>query len=191
LKGFLSLLIDQFEDQTLRVLLVAAAFTLLTGIFSALYGTTGNSQYQWVEGASIFVAAAFIALFGSSCEYAKNKQIIKLYDEIRNQEISVIRGQYGLSMQVKIDELVVGDIIIIENGMRVPADCILLDGMDITADETIYNEGRYLVNKKEVSKGEEHHRDNPDPFILTNSLILSGSGRAVVASVGAHTRFTQ
>ncbi len=137
------------------------------------------------------MAAAFIALFASSCEYAKNKQILKLYDELRNQEISVIRGQYGLSMQVYIDELVVGDIVLIETGMRMPADCILLDGMDVTADETIYNEGRNLINKKDISKGEEHHRDNPDPFLLTNSLILSGSGRAVVAAVGDHTRYTQ
>jgi P-type E1-E2 ATPase len=136
------------------------------------------------------VAAAFIAIFTASCDYAKSKQILKLYDELRNQEISVIRGQYGLSMQVFIDELVVGDIILIETGMRVPADCILLDGMDVTADETIYNEGRNLVNKKEISKGDEHHRENPDPFLLSNSLILSGSGRAVVCSVGAHTRYT-
>ena len=136
------------------------------------------------------MAAAFIAIFTASCDYAKSKQILKLYDELRNQEISVIRGQYGLSMQVFIDELVVGYIILIETGMRVPADCILLDGMDVTADETIYNEGRNLVNKKEISKGDEHHRENPDPFLLSNSLILSGSGRAVVCSVGAHTRYT-
>jgi hypothetical protein len=71
LKGFLSLLIDQFEDQTLRILLIAATLTLLTGIFSAFYGTKANSQYQWVEGASIFVAAAFIAIFTASCDYAK------------------------------------------------------------------------------------------------------------------------
>ena len=94
-------------------------------------------------------------------------------------------------MQVFIDELVVGDIILVETGMRVPADCLLVDGMDVTADETIYNEGRTLVNKKEISKGDEHHRDNPDPFLLSNSLILSGSGRAVVCAVGTHTRYTQ
>jgi hypothetical protein len=32
--------------------------------------------------------------------------------------------------------------------MRVPADCVLIEGQDVTADETIYNEGRELVNKK-------------------------------------------
>lgn len=75
--------------------------------------------------------------------------------------------------------------------MRVPADCTLLDGQDITADETVYNEGRSLVNVKSVSKGEEQHRENPDPFLLANSLIMTGSGRAVVCAVGSHTRFAQ
>ena len=90
-----------------------------------------------------------------------------------------------------VHELVVGDIIIVEAGMRVPADCILIDGMDITADETAYNEGRTLVNKKQISKGQDHHRENPDPFLLANSLVMTGSGRAVVCAVGKHTRYTQ
>jgi len=92
---------------------------------------------------------------------------------------------------VLVHELVVGDIIIVEAGMRVPADCVLIDGMDITADETAYNEGRTLVNKKQISKGEESHRENPDPFLLANSLVMTGSGRAVVCAVGKHTRYTQ
>jgi hypothetical protein len=64
----------------LRILLIAATFTLLTGIFSAYYGTTPDSTYQWVEGASIYVAAVFIALFSASCDYSKQKQILKLHD---------------------------------------------------------------------------------------------------------------
>lgn len=73
--------------------------------------------------------------------------------------------------------------------MRVPADCVLIEGQDVTAEETVYNEGRTLVNVKAVSKGEDHHRENPDPFLLANSLIMTGSGRAVVCAVGKHTRF--
>ena len=164
--------------------MVAATFTLLTGLFS-------EKAYQWVEGASIYFAVAFIAVFAAGCDYMKEKQFLKLHDEIRNQEVSVIRGQYGLSMQVLIHEIVVGDIIQVETGMRVPADCILFDGMDVTADETMYNEGKALITKKEISKGEDHHRDNPDPFLLANSLIMSGSGRAVVCAIGSHTRYTQ
>lgn len=61
----------------------------------------------------------------------------------------------------------------------------------MTVDETVYNEGRSLVNVKAVSKGEDHHRENPDPFLLANSLIMTGSGKAVVCAVGPHTRFDQ
>lgn len=59
----------------------------------------------------------------------------------------------------------------------------------MTAEETVYNEGRTLVNVKAVSKGADHHRENPDPFLLANSLIMTGSGRAVICAVGPHTRF--
>lgn len=75
--------------------------------------------------------------------------------------------------------------------MRVPADCVLLDGQDITVDESIYNEDRELIAAKSVSRGEEQHRENPDPFLLSRSLVLSGSGRAVVCAVGDHTRYAQ
>lgn len=72
------------------MLLVAGAFTLLVGLFS-------EEDYQWVEGASIFFAIAFIVLFTASNDYAKEKQILKLYEEIRNEEVNVVRGRYGLS----------------------------------------------------------------------------------------------
>lgn len=172
------------------MLLVAATLTFLIGLAQTLYVTT-STGYEWVEGASIYFAVAFIAFFTTSCDYMKEKQFLKLYDQVRNQEVSVIRGQYGLSQPAFIAEVVTGDIILIEAGMRVPADCLLIEGQDITCDETLYNEGRPMVNSKQVSKGEEHHRENPDCFLLANSLVMTGSGRAVVCAVGKHTRFAQ
>ena len=49
--------------------------------------------------------------------------------------------------------MVVGDVILIETGMRIPADCILIDGMDITVDEAPYFEDRETINKKSLSIG--------------------------------------
>jgi magnesium-transporting ATPase (P-type) len=166
----------------LRVLLVAATLTLLIGLVS-------SRENGWVEGASIYFAVAFIALFASSFELLKERQILKLHDEIRNEECNAVRGQYGLSQPCKVYNLVVGDIILIEAGMRIPADCVLLDGQDITIDEAIYNEDRELIAPKSVSKGEDNHRENPDPFLLSRTLVLSGSGRAVVCAVGDNTRY--
>lgn len=65
---------------------------LIIGIAKSLTDETGQSKYEWVEGASIYFAVLFIALFASSCDYLKEKQFLKLHDEVRNQEVSVIRG---------------------------------------------------------------------------------------------------
>jgi magnesium-transporting ATPase (P-type) len=72
-----------------------------------------------------------------------------------------------------VSDLVVGDIIMIEAGMKVPADCIIISGMDITADEKLYHQQdedfseaiSYIV-KKNLSTG-ENHRENPDCFLLS------------------------
>lgn len=40
----------------------------------------------------------------------------------------------------KVSEIVVGDVILIEAGMRIPADCILIDGMDVVCDESMYKD---------------------------------------------------
>jgi magnesium-transporting ATPase (P-type) len=127
-------------------------------------------------------------MLSSLCNWGKNKQYLKLHDEIRNEEISVIRGQYGLSQTCKVTEIVVGDIIIIESGMRIPADCVILDGMDITCDESMYEELSSNA-KKQISIDLEQHRNNPDCFLFSRSLIKTGTGRAVVCAVGKHTRW--
>jgi P-type E1-E2 ATPase len=70
----------------------------------------------------------------------REKQFMKNHKEILNEECMVIRGQYGTSMSVKCTDIVVGDIIQIETGMKVPADCVIFEGLDITVDERIYND---------------------------------------------------
>lgn len=67
--------------------------------------------------------------------------------------------------------------------MRMPADCILFDGIDITVNESIYNNGDELIMKKQISK-KSNLRENPDTILLNQSLIMSGSGKAIVCAVG-------
>jgi magnesium-transporting ATPase (P-type) len=160
--------------------LVAATLTLIIGLSS-------EDEYKWVEGASIYFAVVLIALFTAGADYAKNKQFLKLHDEIKNEETSVIRGQYGLSQPAKVFDIVVGDVILIEAGMRIPADCVLIEGNDITVDEAYYHDGVETVIKKNIATT-ENHLVNPDPFLLTKSLVQTGSGKAVVCAVGSHTQ---
>lgn len=137
--------------------------TLIIGLYS-------DEEYKWVEGASIYFAVALVALFAAGADYAKNKQFLKLHDEIKNEETSVIRGQYGLSQPAKVFDIVVGDIILIEAGMRIPADCVLIEGHDITVDESYYTGGHETIIKKQISTG-LNHEENPDPFLLAKCLV--------------------
>lgn len=52
--------------------------------------------------------------------------------------VKVYRGTMGSVIQIPIRDLVVGDIIEVNQGDRVPADCILIDEMNITVDERNY-----------------------------------------------------
>jgi Ca2+-transporting ATPase len=80
-------------------------------------------------------------------------------------------------------------LIVIESGMRIPADCLLIEGMDVTVDERMYYEGVSKIMKKEVSKDATQHRwNNPDCFLLSKSMVLTGVGKAVVCAVGKNTR---
>jgi Ca2+-transporting ATPase len=48
----------------------------------------------------------------------------------------VLRGDDGITQTISDKELVVGDLIKIEAGMRIPADCVLIDGTDFATDES-------------------------------------------------------
>lgn len=82
----------------------------------------------------------------------------------------------------------------VETGMRIPADSILFSGMDITVDEAPYFEERETIIKKSLSVGtkdDNNNVKNPDPFLLADSLVMTGSGRAVVCAVGLHRHIAE
>lgn len=109
---------------------------------------------------------------------------------MRNEKVQVIRGYNGTSKTCWVSEIVVGDLIIIEPGMRVPADCLLVEGMDISCDETMYEDGFNNV-RKIASYSIEKHVENPDPFLLSRSFVKAGSGKALVLAVGRATRWNK
>lgn len=66
IKSYFRIFLEQFEDTTIRILLVAATLTLLAGMYS-------NKGNEWLEGVSIYFAVLLIALFASASNYMKEK----------------------------------------------------------------------------------------------------------------------
>lgn len=77
-------------------------------------------------------------LIAGFCDYVKESQFLTLKDEINNQYVTVYRGAFGTVQSIPVRDLVVGDIVDINQGDRVPADCILIEEMNITIDQSMY-----------------------------------------------------
>jgi len=160
-----------------------AGLTSFTGMFYKESAFTGL-----VEGVSIAIIMALLVIIGSFTDYFKDKQFLDLLSEVKDEQVPVIRGKYGATQSVNSYSLVVGDIILLEAGNRVPADCLLIEGEDLEVDENYYVDGPDPVIKQKSVCSEENIGSNPDPFLLSYSLVTEGYGKAVVCAVGVNSR---
>lgn len=70
--------------------------------------------------------------------------------------------------------------------MKIPADCVLINSTDVAADESSMTGEPDQVEKHHITESNYEH--NPNPFLIAQSLIVSGQGVAIVCAVGANTR---
>jgi len=81
-------------------------------------------------------------------------------------------------------ELVVGDLVKLEKGKEIPADCVMISGNDLTCNESSLTGEPLDLPKKPIN---DCH-DKVTPFLLAKTLITSGDCFALVCAVGVRTR---
>ena len=82
-------------------------------------------------------------------------------------------------------DLLVGDVFAFEPGMKVPADCILIDGQDVVCDEGELTGEPIGIPKEPVTQ--DNYNSGIMATMLAKSLVQSGSGRALVLAVGPNS----
>jgi P-type Ca2+ transporter type 2C len=93
--------------------------------------------------------------------------------------VSVLRN--GVTNHVSVKELVVGDIVQLNAGDKIPADGVMILGSDVICDESALtgeSEGRH-----------KEHWEAGDPFLLSGSTLSSGYCEMVVTAVGIQSRW--
>lgn len=116
-------------------------------------------------------------------DFQKEKQFRKLNAKKEDKKAIVLRNEREQSVSNKC--LVVGDIIELEPGNIVPADCIYLTGYKLACDESSSTGESDAVVKQSWSEGTH----DVDCFILSGSKVLEGVARAVVIAVGQNSYF--
>lgn len=162
------------KDTTLRILMVCAAVSLVTGMTSPNEGVKNG----WYDGASIAFAIIIIVLVTAYNDYKQSLGFRSLNEEKRNIQIEVIRG--GKRLKTSIFSVVVGDVVFLSIGDQVPADGILILGQSILVDESSMTGESSMVPK-----------DAKHPFLMSSSKIVDGYGTMLVTGVGLHTQWGQ
>src|SRR4029450_3040098 len=89
-------------------------------------------------------------------------------------------------------DVVRGDLIVLSEGDRVPADAVLLRCADLQADEsTLTGEsvpGRKVAWDDRPRSGSQHPGGDDLPHVFSGSLVVRGSGLAEVTALGAQSQ---
>jgi Ca2+-transporting ATPase len=125
-------LLDSIKQEAQnRLWWVVGGSAVLSG-FCGAFTITGAPWYMGlIEGASIIIAAMFIMLVSSVADMTKDKRFVKLLDMNKEETVAVIRGKFGATQSISMWDLVVGDIVLLSSGTRVPADCIVIESSDL------------------------------------------------------------
>ena len=158
---------------------MASVASLVAGIYE------NGWSIGWIDGVSIIVAILIIVSVTAGNNYIKEKQFQKLVTKAAEDYVACFRGGYGNTETISTDTLVVGDVIKIESGMRLPADIILLEGTDISCDESGLTGEPEQMEKSSVTP--QNVEFNPNPFLLSKTLVVTGQGLGLVACVGPNT----
>lgn len=197
LKSFATLAWEAFNDNTMLLLTAAAVVSFALGLYEVWgqppeYDPEGNriTKVDWIEGIAIMIAVVVVVLVGAINDYQKEKQFVKLNRKKEDRKIVVIRN--GEECLLSVFDLLVGDLIILQTGDIIPADCILIHGK-CEADESSVTGESDAISVIPLDLAWDKFNENPvDPesshcFLISGSRLLSGLGRAIVTCVGPNS----
>ncbi len=136
----------------------------------------------WIESASLYAAVIVIVTMSAASTYWREREFETL-DFWRMESEAVVRRNSQIASVSKY-ALVVGDIVILREGDIVPADCVILSGSLMVDQGDITGEIEWA--KKSPALGEAVHPE--DPFVVSGSKIMRGTGEAVVCAVGQYSQ---
>lgn len=117
----------------------------------------------------------------------KERQFKKLMAIRKKHDVLVLRDD-GKEQTISTFDLVVGDILLLKQGDSVPADCLLIEGDELQADESnITGESAHIKKEPFNGNGNGNNKVVPCPFLIGDSMLVMGKGTAVVCCVGANT----
>jgi len=96
----------------------------------------------------------------------------------------------GEEASILAQDLVPGDVIFLQEGDNIPADCRLLNSADLRVNQSTLTGESHPVNRSaEPASGEDMTRTDIPNLIFAGTFVAAGSGKAIVYATGMNTNF--
>lgn len=199
--SYCELCYEATKDTTLRILMVAGVVSLIIGAV-----LDDHPEYGWIEGFAILIAIVVVVFVTATNDYQKQKKFAELQEQNRKQKaVSVLRD--GEIKELHPQELMVGDILVLTDGITIPADGIILKGSEIEVVEAAmtgendnihkfqfseaaetrdqyYLEFPQVVEELSQTKNNLHIHDIPSPICLSGTSLAAGTGHMIIIAIG-------
>ncbi len=177
-KSFLARFFEQFSDFMVIILLVAAAISFVTSTIE------GNKDY--IDSIIILFIVILNSVVGVVQE-SKAEKAIDALKKLSSPKAAVIRA--GKKVILPSEELVPGDILLLNRGDLVPADARLIESFNLKAEEASLTGESIAVEKDanaifpaNAALGERRN------MVFSTSVVTVGHGKAVVVETGMRTQ---
>lgn len=160
----------QFKSLVMVLLTVAAVASFMIG--------------ETIEGVAILVVIVMTAVIGLIMEYKAGKSIEALQKSVKD-ESNVLRD--GEIVTILTENLVLGDIVFLDEGDRVPADGRLFDVQGLSIDESMLSGESDIVMKTDQSTDEEKPLSKRTNMVYMGTHVVKGKGTFIVTETGLKT----
>lgn len=159
-----------FHDVLIYVLIAAAALTAVMG--------------HWVDTAVILGVAVINALIGHIQENNAEKSLKSIRNMLSASAVVVRNGQHET---VATTDLVVGDIVVLRAGDRIPADLRVMEAHNLRVEEAILTGESTVVDKTAEALSGELPLGDRKNLLFSGTTISAGAGLGVVIATGEAT----
>ncbi len=176
---FMQKLLGNFGDPMIKILLVALIINVVFAIMK---------KADWIETIGIAAAVLIATLVSTFSEYRNENAFQALQAEASQIKCKIYRN--GEIVEIPIDEIVVGDAVLLQSGDKIPADGVLIDG-NIKVDQSVLNGESEEAKKSAVDIVTDEAGASKDFLhpnkVFRGAVVCSGNSVMQVTTVGDKT----
>lgn len=177
--------LKQLAEPMTIILLVAAAISAGLEIYNGI----ANNHFEFPTDVIIILAVVIINAVLGVVQESKAEKAIEALQEMAKATSKVIRD--GHQIMIPSEDLVVGDIIVLEAGDAVPADARIIECASMKVEEAALTGESVPVTKQEEILNANANGDvalgDRKNMVFMGSTVVYGRGKAVVVATGMNT----